>query len=193
MDARTAGPSSVKPTRVFRVRLFLACAALLVLLPAAARGDDMIMGNFGGILLVFGLAVVTAVAAVAAFMAAACLVEGYVMNLFLKLGYRRCFWYAVVANLVSSGLGLIWYYAGGQVGWKTAMIHGQFGTVALLMARSFVITVAEETVVIVLLLRKERGFEAAFKAVAAMNAASYAILGVILSLVGLVSHPVINP
>ena len=189
MDARTAGPSSVKPTRVFRVRLFLACAALLVLLPAAARGDDMIMGNFGGILLVFGLAVVTAVAAVAAFMAAACLVEGYVMNLFLKLGYRRCFWYAVVANLVSMGLGLIWYYAGGEVGWKTALVHGEFGRVALLMARSFVITLAEETVVVALLVRKQRDFGTVFKAVVAMNAVSYALLGVIAAFIGLARHP----
>jgi len=189
MNALTAGPSSGGLSRPFRVRLLLAFAALLVLLPAAAHADDMIMGNLGGMLVLFGLAAVAAVAAVVGFTAAACFVEGYIMNLFLKLGYRRCFWYAVAANLVSMGLGLIWYYAGGRVGWKTALIHGEFGRVALLLARSFVITVAEETMVVVLLVRKQRDFGTVFKAVAAMNAVSYAILGVITALIGLARHP----
>jgi len=169
--------------------VLLACAALLVLLPAAAQADDMIGGNLESLGEALLMAAVAAVAAVLAFTAVACLLEGYVMNLFLKLGYRRCFWYAVVANLVSMGLGLIWYYAGGEVGWKTALVHGEFGRVALLMARSFVITLAEETVVVVLLVRKQRDFQATLKAMIAANAASYAILGVILAFVGLGAHP----
>jgi hypothetical protein len=188
MDAPTDRPSGGL-RRPFRLRVFLASAVLLVLLPAAARADDMIAGNLGGLLVLFGVAIVVSVGAVVGFTAVTCFLEGYIMNLFLKLGYRRCFWYAVVANLVSMGLGLIWYYAGGQTGWKTALRHGEFGAVALLLARSFIITIAEETVVVVLLLRKQRDFETAFKAVAAMNAASYALLGVITALLGLVRHP----
>jgi hypothetical protein len=69
------------------------------------------------------------------------------------------------------------------------LIHGEFGTVALLLARSFVITVAEETVVVVLLLRKQRDFPTVFKAVAAMNVVSYALLGVITAFIGLARHP----
>ena len=191
MDAKTAWPSSSAPRRPFRVRLLLAFATLLALLPAVARADDMIMGNLDGLVLAVNQAVSVylAVAAVVGFSAITFFLEGYIMNLFLKLGYRRCFWYAVVANLVSMGLGLIWYYGGEQVGWKTAMIHGEFARVGLLLARSFVITVAEEMVVVVLLVRKQRDFGTVFKAVVAMNAASYAILGVILAFVGLTSHP----
>jgi hypothetical protein len=164
-------------------------AALLLLLPAAAFADDMIMGNLGGALLLMGVAALVAAAGVAGFTAAVCFLEASLMDRFLKLGYRRCFWYAVVANLVSMGLGLIWYHAGGGVGWKTALIHGEFGIVAWLLLRSFIITLAEETVVVMLLLRKQRDFETALKAVLAANAGSYAMLGVITAFIGLAVRP----
>jgi hypothetical protein len=186
MDALTDRPSRGL-RRPFRVRLLLASAVLLVLLPDAARAIYEI--DAAGVLLLFGIFIVLPIVAVVGFTAVTCFLEGYIMNLFLKLGYRRCFWYAVVANLVSMGLGLIWYYAGVQVGWKAVLMYGEFGTVALLLACSFVITVAEETVVVVLMVRKQRDFETTFKAVAAANAVSYALLGVITALIGLARHP----
>ena len=183
------GTAGLPPDRVklpSRLRVSLGLIALLVLLPTAAFADDMIMGNLGGALLLMGAAALAAGAGVAAFTAAVCLLEASLMDRFLKLGYRRCFWYAVVANLVSMGLGMIWYQAGGRVGWKTALIHGEFGMVAWLLLRSFIITVAEETVLVMLLLRKQRDFETTVKAVLAANAASYSFLGVITAVIGVV-------
>lgn len=167
-----------------RLRPFLGFVALLILLPTAAFADDMIMGNLGGALLLMGAGALVASAGVAAFTGVVCLLEAALMDRFLKLGYRRCFWYAVVANLVSMGLGMIWYQAGGRVGWKTALIQGEFGMVTWLLFRSFIITVAEETVVVMLVLRKQRDFETTIKAVLAANAASYAFLGVITAVIG---------
>jgi hypothetical protein len=185
MPAGTAGLLPDRARVPSRIRVCTGFVALLALLPTAAFADDMIAGNLGGALaMAFALAAVPAVAAVAAFTVVVCLLEASLMDRFLKLGYRRCFWYAVVANLVSMGLGLIWYQAGGQVGWKTAMIQGEFGMVAWLLLRSFVITIAEEAVVVALLLRKRRDFETTIKAVLAANAASYALLGVITALIG---------
>jgi hypothetical protein len=189
MDAGTGGLLSRGGKRPFRVCFFLGFAALLVLLPAAAFADDMIAGNLGGVLLLLGVAAIATVIAVAGFTAAVCLIEGYLMDRFLKLGYRRCFWYAVVANLVSMGLGMVWYQAGGQVGWKTALIQGEFGMVAWLLLRSLFITIAEETVVVGLMVRKQRDFETTLKAVVAANAASYALLGVITAVIGVVIRP----
>ncbi len=189
MPAGTAGLPPDRVKRPLPVRPFLGFSALLVLLPTAVLADDMIMGNLGGALLILGVGALVAVAAVGGFTAGVCLLEAALMDHFLKLGYRRCFWYAVVANLVSMGLGLIWYHAGGQVGWKTALIQGQFRMVAWLLLRSFTITVAEETVVVMLLLRKQRDFETTIKAVLAANAGSYAVLGVITAFIGLAVRP----
>ncbi len=166
-------------------RLLLGAGALLLLLPTAALADDMIMGNLGGALLLMGAAAVAAGIGLGALTVVVCLLEAWVMDRFLRLGFRRCFWLAVAANLVSMLLGLVWYHAGGQVGWKTALVHGEFGAVAWLLLRSFVITVAEETVVIMFVLRRQRDFETAFKAVAWANAASYGLLGVITAAIGL--------
>jgi len=182
------GAAGLPPDRVksqSRLRSILGFVAFLVLLPTAAFADDMIMGNLGGALLLMGAAALAAAAGVGGFTVAVCLLEASLMDRFLKLGYRRCFGYAVVANLVSMGLGLIWYEAGGRVGWKTALIQGEFGMVAWLLLRSFIITLAEETVVVMLLLRKQRDFETTFKAVLAANAGSYALLGVITGLISL--------
>ena len=195
MPVRAAGLPPDGAKLPSRLRPFLGFVALLILLPTAAFADDMIMGNLGGALAAMGgpvfgaAAALAAVAGVVAFTAVVCLLEASLMDRFLKFGYRRCFWYAVVANLVSMGLGAIWYYAGGQVGWKTALIQGEFGMVAWLLLRSFTITVAEEAVVVMLLVRRQRDVETTFKAVLAANAASYAFLGVITALIGLAVRP----
>jgi len=189
MDGDTVGLLSGGAKRSRRVRPLVALSALLILLPTAVLGDDMIMGNLGGALAFIGMAVLVAAAGVAAFSVVVCLLEAYLMDRFVKLGYLRCLWYSLVANVVSMGLGGVWYLVGGQTGWKTALIHGQYGMVWWLLLRSFVITVAEEAVVVTLLVRRRRDFETVIRAVLAANAGSYAILGVIAALIGAFVHP----
>jgi hypothetical protein len=185
MNARTESHLSDDRKRPLPVAPVLALAALVGLGAVPARADDMIAGNLGAMFVFLGATAVVTVSALLAFAGATCFLEAYIMNLFLKLGYRECFWCAVVANLTSMGLGLIWYFAGGQMGWKTALIHGETGRVMFLLARSFVITVAEETVVVALLVRKERDLLITLKAVVAMNAVSYALLAALTALLGL--------
>jgi hypothetical protein len=185
MNARTESNLSDDRKRPFPVAPVLALAALVGLAAVLARADDMIAGNLGAMFVLLGATAVVTVSALLAFTGATCLLEAYIMNLFLKLGFRWCLWCAVIANLTSIGLGLIWYFAGGQVGWKTALIHGETGRVMLLLARSFVITIAEETVVVALMLRKQRDFPTALKAVVAMNAVSYALVAALTALLGL--------
>jgi hypothetical protein len=65
------------------------------------------------------------------------------------------------------------------------LIHGELNTVVLLLCRSFVITVAEETVVVALLVGKQRDFLTTLKAVVAANAVSYTLVAALTALLGL--------
>ncbi len=171
MDAAGTGPSSVGSEKSFRLRVLLGAAALLTLLASAGYADGP-LGNiaFGGFLVIFAIPILLFLTL------GVSLLEGYVMDRVLHLGYRRCFWYAVAANVVSTVLGTVWYFAGGETGWKTALAQGEFDRVRVLFARSFVITLAEETVVVALLARKQRGAGDVFLAMVAANVASYVLL-----------------
>ena len=103
------------------------------------------------------------------------LIEALVLRLVLKIGYRWSLLYAVAANAVSTVIGALWYMAGEGMGWKTAWMMERWQIVVPLLLRSYLVTVAEESVVIALILRKRFDIAAILKVVAAANAVSYAL------------------
>jgi len=110
-----------------------------------------------------------------------CLLEAGILKLFLKVGYLRCLWYAVAANVVSAMIGILWMvYANEQGGWKWAIWYHEMGRLSLLLVRSFLVTVAEETVVVLLMVRNWAGAGLVFRAVAAANVVSYALSAAIM-------------
>lgn len=123
-------------------------------------------------------------AVVAASVIATFIIEGIILQMLLKQGWGRSFGFAIVANIVSAGIGLMWYVAQGGYpgGWKTAFAMREYDRVAFLFLRSYLITVAEETVVIGLTLGKSLPFKTTFKAVAIMNLISYALTFILIAL-----------
>ena len=107
-----------------------------------------------------------------------CLVEARILSFFLKIGYLRCLGYATVANSVSMAIGLVWLHSSGGEGWKTALVTGQTDVLLVLLVRSFLVTLAEETVVILSIVHESAGVGLVFKAVAAANVVSYAMSAV---------------
>jgi hypothetical protein len=145
-------------------------AALLLLAAAAARANDI---SWEAANRVAGYAVF---AFLAAYSPAVWLVEAAILNIFLERGYWRCLGYAAVANIVSTGIALLWYYNWGQeTGWKMSLVDGPPGRTGALFVRSYLVTVAEETVVVLLMLGKLGNVRTALKSVAAANAVSYAL------------------
>jgi len=150
-------------------------AALLVLVAAAARANDI---SWAAANSAFSYAVF---AFLAAYSPAVWLVEAAILNVFLKRGYWRCLGYAAVANIVSTGIALLWYSNWGQgnwgqqTGWKTSWLSGPPARTVLLFVRSYLVTVAEESVVVLLMLGKLGNVKTALKSVAAANAVSYAL------------------
>ena len=108
------------------------------------------------------------------------LVEAAILNAFLRRGYWNCFGYAAAANIVSTVVGAVWFFVATQEGtatakgWKMAFVDATYAKVAVLMLRSYIVTVAEETVVVALVARL-RDIRIPLKAVAAANAVSYAL------------------
>ena len=145
-------------------------AALLVLAAAAARANDISWNYFNP------LAIYAVFALYVAYSPAVWLIEAAILNVFLKRGYWRCLGYAAVANIVSTGIALLWYGHWGQnTGWKTSWLEGPPGRVVPLFVRSYLVTVAEESVVVLLMLGKLGNVKTALKSVAAANAVSYAL------------------
>ncbi|MCX6377523.1 MAG: hypothetical protein NTU88_16060 [Armatimonadetes bacterium] len=105
------------------------------------------------------------------------IIEGIILQMLLQRGWGRSFALATVANIVSATIGLMWYLAQGVSpgGWKEALAMGSHDRLALLFARSYLITVAEETVVIGLMLGKSVQFKTTFKAVVITNLISYVL------------------
>jgi hypothetical protein len=145
------------------VAVLLAAVAVLVLLAVPAFADG-VAAEFD----IYATVVIP-------FIIATWFIEAAVLNYILKLGYRRCFSYSLIANLASFFLGLIWVGVLGEAGWKEALIHGEVGRARLLLLRSFVVTVAEEGLIILLLVGKQRDNKATLAAVPAANALTYAI------------------
>lgn len=160
---------------------FLFCGTLLCITPA--RANDI---NFGAGLTAWG-EVMTSV--IIAYAVSTFIIEGILLNMLLKQGWGRSFALATVANIVSATIGLMWYVAQGGFpgGWKEAFAMGSHNRLALLFVRSYLITVAEETVVVGLMLGKSVQFKTTFKAVAITNLISYVLTAFLIAI--LVNHP----
>ena len=148
---------------------FLLYGILLCITPA--RANDI---NWGAASDAIGHIIMSVFIAYAV---ATFVVEGIILNMLLKQGWGRSFALATFANLVSAGIGLMWFHAqGGEPGgWKQAFVMGSYDRLALLFVRSYLITVAEETVVIGLALANIVQFRKVFKAVVVMNLVSYVL------------------
>ena len=110
------------------------------------------------------------------------LIEAVAVCLILRIRYSQSFTYLLLANGVSAAFAALIYFTGGGEGWKTAIVLEHWGSVTALFIRSYLVTVAEETVVMALLFRGRFGFEKVITAVAVGNAASYLITGVLMAL-----------
>jgi len=148
---------------------FLFYGILLCITPA--RANDI---NFGAGLTAWGEMMTSVIIAYAI---ATFVIEGIILQMLLQQGWGRSFALAAAANIVSAGIGLIWYVAQGGYpgGWKTAFAEGEHDRLALLFVRSYLITVAEETVVIGLALANLVQFRKVFKAVVITNLVSYVL------------------
>jgi len=108
-------------------------------------------------------------------------IEAAILKRLLGLVWKRALWCAVVANVVSLAVGALWYVVLKQPGWKTVLVQREWepikhwGVLGMLFVRSYVITVAEESVVVALLLGKGTDFARTAKAVALANAVSYVL------------------
>jgi len=158
----------------------LLSAALLAVTPASA--DDMFMAS--GVSEAMGLAFFI-------WIGVTLFIEAWILNAFLKLGYPepgippsyglgypRALAYSILANLASALLSLLWAGMFREGGWKIALLSHEWGTLARLLVRSYVVTVAEEGMVVALLMRNRRSIGTVFTAVAVANLASYALIAV---------------
>ena len=106
-----------------------------------------------------------------------CLIEACVLVFCLDEDFLTCFWYCLAANAVSTIMGFVWEEVFGTVGWKTAMASHRAEFPVLLFARSYVLTVAEETLVVGLMSGRQRSWLHLLRAVATMNGLSYTFIG----------------
>ena len=154
--------------------------ALLVMAAGPAMANDGWFLNPGAADRLGHLLVTVLIGWLAAYSPFTWLVEAAVLNAFLKRGYWNCFGYAAAANIVSTVVGAIWFWAATQEGtatakgWKMAFVDAASAKVAILMLRSYIVTVAEETVVVALVARL-KDIRTPLKAVAAANGVSYAL------------------
>jgi hypothetical protein len=156
-----------------------AAAGLSVLAAAPARANDIIFGDIG---LMLGF-----LAALPIYSVATWLIEAGVLSAFFRMGYWQCVGYAAAANIVSTGVGLLWMMSSGGGGWKIELARRQLPVdrLAVLFIRSFLVTVAVETIVVMSMLRKEVDFRTGLKAVASANAVSYALTAGVLAMLRL--------
>jgi len=110
------------------------------------------------------------------------LIEAVAVSLILRIRYSQSLTYLLLANGVSAALAALMYFAGGGEGWKTAIVLEHWGSVTALFIRSYLVTVAEETVVLAWILGKRYTFTKVITAVAVGNASSYLITGVFMAL-----------
>ena len=119
------------------------------------------------------------------------LIEAYVLQALLKLGFRRSFWYAFAANVVSATVGFVIFLPRllrevATAGWKTYLVDPRWGPLTGAFVLSFVITVVVEGLVLWLLLRKWANPARIAKATVAMNALSYGVTAVVM-IIGMLS------
>jgi len=156
-----------------------AAAALLLLAASAAQADDLFTPAALGKGLTLMLA--SSPLAWAIYTAVICLIESVVLKVFLRAGYLRCLGYAVVANAVSAAISAMWYFTGGNLGWKTAWILERWASVAVLLIRSYLVTVAVEALVVSLMVRGRRSSAITLAAVAVANVVTYGLTAVLMA------------
>jgi len=159
-------------------RCFACAAAAAALLLAAGFSPahaDPIGGMMAGLgaALFFGALAVLAV--FLAYVAVVLLVEAKILNLFLKVGFRRCLGYSTLANVASGVVGWLWSAAARTGGWKLAIVHHQWNTLGVLFVRSYLVAVAVEGLIVLLMVGKRADARTVIKAVAWANAASYVL------------------
>ena len=173
---------------VRRRRISIAIGAIALLLAtllasSPALADDMFLAS--GFLEAIGLMFII-------WIGVTLFVEALILNAFLKLGYSepggpgsfglgylRALGYSFVANLVSALLSWLWAGLFQEGGWKVALLAHQWGPLARLFIRSYVVTTAEEGMVVALLVRNRRSIGTVFTAVCVANLASYVLIAVI--------------
>ena len=162
--------------------LAFVCAVLLLLLTACvAKADEMFLP--AGADLIFGLlATGLAVAAFLGLIAATIAVEAWVLCASLGLKRDEGITYSLWANLASGLVGAVWWLMGGEMGWKTAVLGHHWGIAGMSVVRSYLVTLAVETAVLVLLLRHYPDTKKVLRASALANAASYVLVSVLVVL-----------
>ena len=158
--------------RLARAVAATALVSAAVVSPAHADPLGGMWDGLGTALLVLALG---ALVVFLAYVAVVILVEAKILNLFLKVGFGRCLGYSTLANVASGVVGLLWRMAGQTGGWKLAVVHHQWNTLGVLFVRSYLVAVAVEGLIVLLMLRKQADEKTAIKAVAWANAASYVL------------------
>ena len=125
------------------------CAAV-----APATADDMWWGsgNFDWTRLLLGA--VMGVVVFGLYVLITLGVEAWLLGVFLNIGFWRGLAYSGLANLVSAGVGVLWWVLGSQMGWKTALLEHNYRLFGFHFLRSYLVTVVVESLVIFLLLRQ---------------------------------------
>jgi len=118
---------------------------------------------------------IAALAIFLAYVAFVLLIEAKILNLFLKAGFRRCLGYSTVANVCSGVVGLLWSLAARPGGWKVAVLTHEWNRLGVLFVRSYLVAVAVEGLIVLLMAGKQADPKTVLKAVAWANAASYVL------------------
>jgi hypothetical protein len=176
-----AGGARRPATSILLGVIALLLATLLAASPALA--DDMFLAS--GALEAIGWMFII-------WIGATLFVEAWILNAFLKLGYPepgtprpfghgylRALGYSVLANLASALLSLLWAGLFQEGGWKMALLSREWGILWRLLIRSYVVTTAEEGMVVALLVRNRRSIGTVFTAVAVANLVSYVLIAMI--------------
>ena len=116
------------------------------------------------------------------------LIEAAVLRRALQVGFWRALWFSFAANAASIAVGLEWSDRTGQRGWKATLLTGQWDRVGLLFFRSFVVTVAVQTVVVLLLMGRRADVRFGFRAVLLANVATYAATLPVLAMLASALH-----
>jgi hypothetical protein len=109
-------------------------------------------------------------------------IEAWILNRYLRLGYWKLFGLSALVNIVSTALGFFhWKLLLGFEGWKTAIVYGDWSRVGILFLRSFVITVAEEGLLLMVIVRGRA--RAVWRGVLAANLVTYVLAFVIMLII----------
>jgi hypothetical protein len=161
------------------VAVLLSVVALLLLSGHACSADDMWMSSgLDWSFLTFQLTI--AIGVIVAYVLLTVVLEAWVLSWVLRCGFWAGLAYSMLANFASGGVGAVWWLLGGQVGWKTAVIQHHWALAAAHVVRSFLVTLAIESLVLIGVLRREPDTKRVLKAVALANAVSYVLVFMLL-------------